>query len=201
MSVEIVVALRPRAGDEWVIGAAGWYVVCNGRVVVVADQTDLTGWGVAGPQFASKYRGFVGVAFFFSDKPSTLPWTTTKRGLNRESKVFQLARNEMAAAARPVLSFLNDMYPSDAPSEVVERDLADGVRSTALHELAAGGTGAFKVTGVSKRGRVPTVSVQFRARRSDVERAKKCLAKPGWGAGKVGAYALKYLLDQECPDD
>ena len=201
VSVSIIAGIRPRRGEEWAIGPAGWYVVCNGRVVVAADQTDLTGWGVAGPRFVSKYRGFVGVAYFFSAKPSLLPWTTTKRGLNRESQVFQLARNEMMATARPVLTFLNNMYPGDVPSEVVQREIADGVERTPFHQLKDVGEGAFRASGAAKTSRAPTLSVQFRARISDIERAKKCLGKPGWSAGRVGRHALQYLIDQECPNE
>lgn len=179
---------------------AGWYILCNGRVVVFADKSELTGWGVVGPQFMPKYRGFVGAAFFFSNDPSVLPWTTTKRGLNRESRVFQLARHKMVAIGRPVLTFLNDMYPSDAPEEVPERELADSVVSTPIHELTSSGEKSFGAHRRKKPVKPATVSVQYRARKSDIARAKKWLAKPRWGAGKVGAHALKYFLEQECPE-
>ena len=201
IDVKILVGLSPRGGAGWAMKTAGWYVVCNGRVVVFADKTELTGWGIVGPQFTPKYRGFVGIAYFFSHNPRLLPWTTTKRGLNRESHVFQLARMEMIAAARPVLTFLNDMYPSEATPEVVERELADSVEDTPLHELTAGASKAFTVERAPRKRAVKTVSVQYKARKSDIERAKKCLAKPSWSAGKVGAHALSYLLDQECPDE
>ena len=198
--VEILAGLAPRKGGAWTMDRAGWYVLCNGRVVVFADKSELTGWGVVGPQFTPKYRGFVGVAFFFSDDPSVLPWTTTKRGLNRESRVFQLARHKMVSAGRPVLTFLNDMNPSDAPAEVPERELADSVESTPIHRLTSSGEKAFRARRKKKTPKRATVSVQYRARKSDIARARKRIAKPRWGAGKVGAHALKYFLDQECPE-
>ena len=199
VNVEILAGLAPRKGGTWTRGRAGWYVLCNGRVVVFADKTELTGWGVVGPQFTPKHRGFVGVAFFFSDNPSLLPWTTTKRGLNRESRVFQLARHKMVTAARPVITFLNNMYPSDAPEEIPERELADSVESTPIHELTLSGEKSFSTSPRKKTTKPATVSVQYRALKSDIARAKKWLAKPSWGANKVGSHALEYFLEQECP--
>ena len=49
---------------------AGWYVVCNGRVVLSADKSDITGWGIPPmPTFQPKFRSFVGVVFFESSDP------------------------------------------------------------------------------------------------------------------------------------
>lgn len=200
VNVEILAGLAPRQNGAWAMDRAGWYVLCNGRVVVFADKSELTGWGVVGPQFTPKYRGFVGVAFFFSDDPSVLPWTTTKRGLNRESRVFQLARHKMVAAGRPVLTFLNNMYPSEALEEVPERKLADSVKSTPIHKLTSSGEKSFRARPRKKTPKPAMISVQYKARKSDIARAKKSLAKPQWGAGKVGAHAPEYFLEQECPE-
>lgn len=96
VQVIITAGLAERTDNhQWNQDRAGWYIICNGRVVVWADKTDLTGWGLIGPQFHTKFRGFIGLAFFFSNDPEALPWTTTKRGLNKESKVYQLARKRM----------------------------------------------------------------------------------------------------------
>ncbi len=201
VTVEVLTGLQPRVDSRWEMDRAGWYVLCNGRVVVFADKTDLTGWGSLGPQFNPKHRGFVGVAFFFSEDPSQLPWTTTKRGLNRESNVFQLARPEMVAAAKPVLSFLNNMYPSEIPEErIEERRLADTVKATPLHELAASEERAFTPLKKAAKEKPETTSVQFPALKSDIARAKRCLGKPRWSNGRIGAHALEYLLKQECSE-
>jgi hypothetical protein len=49
------ITTRPYRAEQ-----ADWYIFCNGRVVVNADKTELTGWGGTFPQFHSKYRGVVG---------------------------------------------------------------------------------------------------------------------------------------------
>src|SRR5262249_43177135 len=37
----------------------GWYIFCNGRMVVEADKTTVTGWGDGLPQFHTKYNHFL----------------------------------------------------------------------------------------------------------------------------------------------
>lgn len=198
--VELFAGLAARREDDWQMERAGWYVLCNGRVVVSANKDQLTGWGTLGPQFVSKYRGFVGVAFFYSNLPGHLPWTTTKRGLNLESEVFQKARREMTTVARPVLRFLNNMYPSEAKEEVVERDLANTVKPATLKSLSEAPAREFSTAVVPRKTQPRSVSVQFKAKVADIERVKRCLAKPGWGASQVGRHALQRLIETECAE-
>ena len=110
--VTMITALQGLDGDskKWIGKTAGWYLICNGRVVVFADQTELTGWRRELPAFQPKHRGFIGIVLFMSSDPESLPWTTTKRGINSESPVFHEIRAGMMAAARPVLRFLDRQY-------------------------------------------------------------------------------------------
>jgi hypothetical protein len=199
VEVDIMAGLAARYDGEWLAEKAGWYVLCNGRVVVSADKTDLTGWGLGAPQYHSKYRGFVGIAFFFSKKPSKLPWTTTKRGLNRESAIFQEARSKMSAVARPVLSFINDMYPSEPGEAAHQRKLADELKAVSVATVVRSGTTTFK-TAPKVRGKKSTVSIQFEANRAAVDRIKRKLNKPNWGANRVGRHAFEHYLKVECPE-
>jgi hypothetical protein len=127
VQIDIYTSLAPRIAGEWNIAIAGWYVFCNGRIVVAADKTVLTGWGDELPIFSPKFRGFIGIVFFFSDVPSALPWTTTKRGLNQDSYAYQVTKKEMLVEGRRVISFLNKMYPGDPREEVPERKAAETV--------------------------------------------------------------------------
>ncbi len=92
---------------------AGWYVFCNGRQVLGADRTALTGWGGKGgvniPKFHNQYARFRGYAFFDADDASLLPWNTTKTGVDEDSDVYRTARVEMVRLMRPVISFLNQV--------------------------------------------------------------------------------------------
>ena len=199
VDVILMASLATRdAQGNWSAAKAGWYVFCNGRLVVPADKSDLTGWGSVLPQWHSKYMGFLGVAFFSAPNPLDLPWTTTKRGLNWESPVYQEAKNRMVALSRPVLNFLNRMYSSELPERPGERDMAQGVELARVGDVATRAGARFTAPARRARGR-DTVSVQFTAATDDVERAKKRLDKPNWGAGRVGKHCFDHFLKRECP--
>ncbi len=177
---------------------AGWYVLCNGRVVVNADKTDLTGWGVGLPAFHSKYLGFVGLALFTSQDPSLLPWTTSKRGLNREAVVYQLARNKMSGISRPVISFLNDMYPSELPEQPVEREIAERVQQQDFRPLLHNPSKRFEVIrSLPKRRKI---RVQYDVEMPDLERIRKKIRRPSISASAIGKLTFDHYLKTECPE-
>ncbi len=199
VKVRIFASLAARKDSEWERERAGWYVLCNGRVVLPANKTELTGWGEGMPQFHSKYNGFVGVVVFRSRDPLALPWTTTKRGLNVESPVYQAAKIEMAIVARPIISFLNGMYPQELNEETPERRIAERVVQTDIRQLASERPTPFEV----KKPATPpktTVKVQYDAELADIERIRKVLKKWKWSPNKIGRYTFKHFLKTECPE-
>ena len=200
VTVELVAGLAARKSGEWNAEQAGWYVLCNGRVVVAADKTELTGWGsIFGPTFVSKYRGFVGIAFFFSTDPTALPWTTTKRGLNQESRVYLLVRKEMSGLAKPVLTFLNRMYPSEPAEGIHERRVADQLKLAAVLDVVKKGDIAFTSPPSRSRKR-DMINVQYKAALADVDRIRKKLNKTKLGAGEIGRMTFEYYLKLEFPE-
>jgi len=200
VKVTLIGTLASRAaGRKWEADNAGWYVFCNGRITVRADKSDLTGWGTRDmPEFHSKYRGFLGIAYFSSTNPLSLPWTTTKRGVNRESPVYQEARKRMAELGRPVIRFLNEMYPSEPQAESHERSIAKKLGTTSFRSLADRETSEFQVK-KKRRRRQTTVSIQYKAEMSDVKRVAKYFRKPNMAASEVGERTFKWFLDKEAP--
>ncbi len=101
--------------SEAVPASAGWYVVCNRRVIVSADRSDYTGWGTLGdseerlPKYTNAYARFRGVVFFDCEDPRKMPWNTTKTGLDDGAVVWQRAYEKMRDHARSVVNFLNAM--------------------------------------------------------------------------------------------
>lgn len=67
----------------------GWYVVCNDRIVLLADRTRKVGWTET---WHSEYNGFLGWVFFKSDDAEKLPWDTTKTDISLE----KIAQRETA---------------------------------------------------------------------------------------------------------
>ena len=207
VTVTVVVGLQQPVGRDWRGGSAGWYIICNGRVVVSADRTELTGWGSGSlPSFQPKHRGFIGIALFMSENPEELPWTTTKRGVNADAPVFQFIRERMMTDARPVISFLDKRYskvPVSAENtddlDVGDEQLQAILQPVNLGELLSDVERRFEVPkSISKKTK--TISVQYRTEAKKIERARKALGKPNLAAGKIGLQALDYFLENEADE-
>jgi hypothetical protein len=80
----------------------GWYVVCNDRIILVADKTKITGWTTS---WHNEYHGFLGWAYYVSEDPSLLPWDSKKTGINSNNKAHE--------ESLPILKGLADSYRTD----------------------------------------------------------------------------------------
>lgn len=86
----------------------GWYVVCNGRIVLAADKTTVAGWGTdSWPQWHRQYSGFIGIILFTSANAGALPMTTTKRSVDQSSEIYRRARPKMREASRAWIDYTN----------------------------------------------------------------------------------------------
>lgn len=116
---------------------AGWYVYCNGRMVLDADRNRVTGWGEPKmmPRFHNQYARFRGAAFFDSDDATLLPWNTTKNGVDEGMPIFAETRRVMITAMRPVVRFLDllDKELDERPEG--ERGLTDLVEGAVLKPI------------------------------------------------------------------
>jgi hypothetical protein len=202
----LICGLLPRKDDKWQGAKSGWYLVCNGRVIVNADQTKLTGWGKLLPQFMPKNRGFLGIVFFKSDQPEELPWNTTKRGIDTESAVFIRTLKRMIAASRPVIRVQNKMYAGkddDEPKEEYRDSVRDLQSSSATETVAKLGESDNKSERrafffIPPTSRPKTTTIQFKVKKEDIALVKKRLGRTSMPNYKVGEKVFKYFLDREC---
>lgn len=112
VSVKIIVGIGQSIPKE-----AGWYVICNGRVVLSADRRSVSGWGLLEeqsnrlmmPSFHNQYARFRGIVWFDSEDSSRVPWNTTKTDIDADSAVWQRAFERMIEMMRPVITFLNEL--------------------------------------------------------------------------------------------
>jgi hypothetical protein len=97
---------------------AGWYVVCNGRLILDADRRDVTGWGVVEelgeqkiviPGYHNQFARFRGLVTFDSSDSGAVPWNTMKTDVDQDSPIWQSAREKMIELMRPVIDFLNEL--------------------------------------------------------------------------------------------
>lgn len=154
---EFIVGVAPSSPME-----AGWYVACNGRVILAADQSRITGWDTVTddgvPKYHNQFSRFRGYATFDCIDAGKLPWNTMKTGVDPDATIYQDARREMITMMRPVIDFLNRL---DAEKEEPEDErpltrLVESARPTSFRE-ATGYTASFSVT-VSSKPRGPRMT-------------------------------------------
>ena len=86
----------------------GWYVACNGRIVLAADKTSVSGWGTAEwPQWHRQYAGFIGIVLFSASNTEALPLTTTKRSVDLTSEVYRRAQTKMRDVTKNWIAYTN----------------------------------------------------------------------------------------------
>lgn len=206
VKINILSGLQKYENGRWLGNTAGWYVICNGRIVVAADKSELTGWGTSGlPVFQPKHRGFIGIVLFSSNDPESLPWTTTKRGINREAPVFQYVRERLKKEARPVIRFLDQRYTNSTKAiesdtfSIWDKDVTTALKTVAIGSLLTHPQQSFAVP--KTRSKPPKeVSIQFKAAVKNLERAKAAIDDPEMSAGQVGKYAFDYFLENEAEE-
>lgn len=197
VSVKLYAGLSERSKEE-----GGWYVFCNGRMVLRADQTNMTVWseGDRVPKYHADFARFRGLAYFDSDDASLLPWTTTKTGVDSDSAVYRAARQQMIEITRPVLDFLRKL--DEERKNFDEGMIADNPLAKAVG--AASGVG---VKGLDTRPTFvspppprppagpPMSRIQYSKPEAEVSKAKKLLGVTSFK--EVGEKTFEYYLSYE----
>jgi hypothetical protein len=183
---------------------AGWYVYCNGRLVLRADKSLVTGWGEAGeavvPIYHNRSARFRGYCFFDSDDAAKLPWNTTKTGVDGDSTIYRGVRALMITMMRPVLGFLRDLErettesPDDKPlQDLVETSAAVAVTAVPIRET-------FAAPLHVRRHPVgpPTGRIQYSKPVEQINRVKEALGVTTYTA--VGEKTFEYFYRLECDE-
>lgn len=180
---------------------AGWYLYCNGRLVVEHDQTLTTGWGErAGrtiPKFHNQFARFRGYVLFDSDDAELLPWNTTKTGVDSDSGLYRMVRQRMVTIMRPVIDFLNklDAEADRASTDKPLTEIVDEAEPAELHEIPEG---SFQVK--ARPTRQPTPPTEQRiVYWKPTERIRKVRTVLGARSLKeVGERTFEYFYENEC---
>ena len=176
---------------------AGWYVFCNGRMVVEADQTSRTVWGETGdvsiPKIHNQFARFRGYAFFDCNDQQRLPWTSTKSGINASSPIYRAVRQKMVETTRPVITFLNDLDREKDAESQPRHTAVRAAKTYALIELQ-GPNASFAYSGARGIG-TEIARISYQRPKDRVDRAKKEL---GVGSNKeVGQETFDYWYRYE----
>ena len=102
---------------------AGWTVICNDRVVLYCNRDELTGWGTARlPRYHNQFISISGVVEFRGD-PADLPTTTTKRGLDFSSPLYQNVLDRMRDGLRLFVDYTNRWKTRSGEAKAEVEDL------------------------------------------------------------------------------
>lgn len=196
VSVNVMAGVSSRSLEE-----GGWYIICNGRLVEFAEQSNITGWQVDGiPKYHPDYAYFRGVVEFNCEDSSKLPWTTTKTGIDRDNAVYRAALHEMKVAARPVISFLKERMKEDMAFRDGAIDIRplnnaiDNANNIQLFEVEQDTD--FVRPDAAEKKLLPEVGVvQYTILQKDLELAKEALNVTT--NKEVGVETFKYYMKYE----
>jgi hypothetical protein len=151
----------------------GWYVYCNGRMIMSADQSEKTGWS-EGNAWHPKYNHFLGLVFFSSNKVEKLPWNTAKEGVEFEHPVYQNALGLMRTYGKTVKKYLADSYKSDEIESIPQREVLEKARDISFKEVAKSRDSQFAPK-IPKSSETSDVPINFKRPRVQIERIKKSI--------------------------
>lgn len=87
---------------------AGITIICNDRIVLYNDKSNLTGWGTAGvPNYHTQFTGIKGIVVFESIEPRELPMTTTKRGVDHSSPIYIAVKDKICEGLKLFTNYTN----------------------------------------------------------------------------------------------
>lgn len=132
VKVKFVVGLTTRVEEgKYDPFKAGWYLYCNNRMVISADQSELTGWGSKGLSKFHVERGrrFRGYCYLNAEDSRYLPWNTTKTSVESESEMYVELRNKMIEHTKKFMSIaksLEELDPSDKSDIEIMNEIETG---------------------------------------------------------------------------
>jgi len=192
---------------------SGWYVFCNGRMLLEADKTTATGWGVEDDEFIPAYhpqfRDFRGYAYLDADDAVDLPWNTTKTALDTDHPVYRSVRQHMVALARPVIDYFNKRKEENdalkaAGDEGTGRlqSLFDDAETKPIDDIKKPRT-AFSAPPAKKvpkaKGAATQQAISFKTDRERADAVKESLGASSWT--RVGEEVFDYYFNAECGDE
>jgi hypothetical protein len=179
---------------------ARWYIYCNGRMILEADQSNLTGWGERNGQTIPKYHNqfaeFRGYVFFDCDDAFLLPWNTTKTGVDLDSPVYGRVKQEMIRMLRSVIDFLREK-DRERDEETQPLHLAvQTARPVRLLDTQASDSFTYSREIAARRASPPTRRIQYDRPTDQVQRAMGVLRVTT--LKEVGEKTFDYFYGLEC---
>ncbi|MFK4005016.1 ATP-binding protein [Qipengyuania sp. NPDC077563] len=174
----------------------GWYVVCNGRIVLAADKTSISGWGSDGwPQWHRQYSGFIGMIIFTAEDAGALPMTTTKRSVDTSSEVYRRARPKMREVTRAWINYTNSRKQSLEQAKAVEA----AAKPVKLRSLAKRETVTLPRYAAKPVERVGNIGYSVPVTR--IKKLARAMGKATLSYREVGLQSFEYAYDDLVGDE
>ena len=189
---------------------AGWYIQCNGRTVMFANQGAETGWGTGNiPAFHSKYATFRGYVLFESSDLEKLPWNTTKTGVDLSSKYYIMALEIMQDCEMKYTGWIakvDDLV--DSNDNLEKKALFDGevenIFSTKLMDYAKQDNYSWLPELSSDNFPIPEepkTTISFKVVKHLVEQIKNNMNDTKMSNKTLGELIFNYYYEREISDE
>ena len=174
VQVELKAGLGERSPDD-----AGWYIFCNGRLVLRANRQETTGWGSDTiPQYHNNFSRFRGTVNFKSEDPEALPWNTTKTDVSPDVPVFRNAKQEMEQMMNPIISTLREIAneKSEKGESTIEQKI-ENYSTINISEIESGTEQSFSSPdpGEIEDNGPREVYIQYTREEAEVDKIKEIL--------------------------
>lgn len=199
VTINIIAGIAPKGNPE----KAGWHIYCNGRLVVYADKTTLTGWGEDGlRQYHPSLAFFRGFVFFESTKQEELPWNTSKTSVDTSSKYYICALVKMREATQRIIDECRALADGDfeetTEESIFSKNALLKLNSSTIANLV-NETRTFELKVPEVKEVIKMTSISFKKPSEIVDVVKKQM---GAKSNKdVGSRAFDYYLRKECEYD
>ncbi|MFD2113256.1 ATP-binding protein [Thiorhodococcus fuscus] len=176
---------------------SGWYIACNGRIVLAADKTDVSGWGSDDlPSWHGQYTGFLGIVLFTSEDAESLPLTTTKRSVDRTSVVYRRAlRPHMRDVSRAWIDYTNWRKQDLAEAKKKEAE----TRSIPIHQIQA--QSSTKLPNLTVKPRQKMANVNYSVSRERMKELARELGNINMSYKDVGLRSFDYMYSDYVGED
>jgi hypothetical protein len=181
--------------------SAGWYIYCNGRMILESDKNITTGWGEGSentiPRYHNDYAMFRGLVYFDSDQAWLLPWNTTKTGVDMDSLIFRKVRSQMITLMAQVMPFMRAYVNERASEDKDSTPLEDAIRTAKPATIASVATSTvFLWPKNPPKKVVPTEGrIQYNKALEKIEKVKKALKVTT--LREVGEKTFDYFYQEE----
>lgn len=170
----------------------GWFVLCNDRVVLPADNSERTVWGDEGfPRWHYQYNGFMGMVLFYSCDPNLLPWTTTKRDVDESSPLYRRAVNEMKKVTRPWIEYTNQRKTDLEDARAKER------AATSVPFFQVERSPVLRVPVPIEKPRIQMANIHYQKPLTEVNKVRKALGRGNMSYRSVGENTFDYYFHNE----